>query len=327
MTMLPGVRRRRARPAEPFERIGESPPLEPAADGAPADDAPFPSLRASFDYVVHETNPPWRVHRPRWLTRRRPPPPPAYRLPRLMMLRVAYTSVRGRRRDVQRDTLLLTSRMQPQPAVCGAEHLPTRGPCVIIPNHYERPDGAWVGWGAIVIAAALARERPTLPAVRWVMTSTWQDCYLGPLRVPPHYLTWVLRRFAAMYGLILMPAQGDETFARGRALRALFRVLDDPAGQVVALHPEAGGFETLIAPPRGMGRVLAAIDRRGIPLIPTGVFEVEGRLIVHFGPPLPRGALAARDDDGAIQTAMLAIARLLPPANRGVYAACCQSSR
>ena len=293
-----------------------------AADEPPDGELPFPPLRATFDYVIHETNPPWRFQRPRWLLARTEPRQPGYRLPRMMMLRVAVSSLRGRRRDVQRDALALTARMRPQPVIRGIENLPEAGSCVIIPNHYERPDGAWVGWGAIVIAAALADARPNLAPVRWVMTSTWQDCYLGPLRVPPTYLTWVLRRFAGLYDLILMPAMDDETFGRGVALRTLFHVLDDPRGHVVALHPEAGGFETLIAPPRGMGRVLGAIDRRKIPLIPTGVFEQDGRLTVHFGAPLPTGLIARMDDAKAAQTAMLAIARLVPPANRGVYAGC-----
>lgn len=339
MTLLRDGRRARWRRGHKhsFDQLAPVIVASPVGTGAqavatPADaeaegDLPFPPLRANVDYVIHDTNPPWRLHRPRWLSSTRAPRQPAYRLPRLMALRVVYTSVRGGRRDVQRDVRALVARMDPPPVIRGIEHLPESGRCVIVPNHYERPDGAWVGWGAIVIAAALARHRPRLAPVRWVMTSTWQDCYLGPLRVPPAYLTWVLRRFAVLYGLILMPALEGETFGRGLALRTLFHVLDDPSGQVVALHPEAGGFESLIAPPRGMGRVLGAIDRRQIPLIPTGVFEEAGRLTVCFGTPLPAGQLSRMDDTTAAQTVMLDIARLLPPANRGVYAKCVQTEQ
>jgi hypothetical protein len=250
-------------------------------------------------------------------------PLPVYRLPPGMIARAAFAAARHRSRDIWKDALRLTDGMHPQPDVAGIEHIPVSGPCVIVPNHYERTGGVWVGWGAIVISAALARQRPGTPPINWVMTNTWTDCYVGRWRVAPDYLAWVLRGLASVYGLILMPAHDlpnhdTERLASGLALREVFRDLGH--GHVVAFHPEAGGFQTMIRPPRGSGRVLVELDRRGIPCIPAGVFERDGRLTVLFGAALPRGFLAGLDDVQAADRVMREIACLVPAGVRGVYA-------
>jgi hypothetical protein len=237
-----------------------------------------------------------------------------------MMATAALTSFRNRKRDLRSDTASLIASMPVAPVVSGIEHLPTTRPFVILPNHYERPSGAWVGWGAIIICNAIARSRPGSFPIRWVMTSTWQDCYVGPKRINPKYLHWVLRRLSDLYGIILMPADDIDAFGRGAALREIFRALTDPAGQVVAFHPEAGGFETLITPPKGIGRVLSTIDRQAIQMIPTGVYETEGRFHVSFGSAIPAGSLAHLGDAEAAEEVMTRIAQLVPERTRGVFA-------
>jgi hypothetical protein len=206
------------------------------------------------------------------------------------------------------------------PVVSGIEHLPTDRPYVILPNHYERPSGAWVGWGAIIISDVIFRTQPGTFPVRWVMTSTWQDCYVGPRRVNPKYLHWVLRRMSDLYGIILMPADDIDAFGRGAALRDIFRSLSDPVGQVVAFHPEAGGFETLITPPKGIGRVLSVLDRKSVPMIPTGVYEADGQIHVSFGTSIPAGSLAHLGDAEAAEQVMIRIAQLVPEGTRGTFA-------
>ncbi|HEU0113228.1 MAG TPA: hypothetical protein VFQ80_01045 [Thermomicrobiales bacterium] len=247
-------------------------------------------------------------------------PWPHYRLPLDFVARLAFAACRGRPRSAWRDAMELTERMRPVPAVDGVAHVPRTVPCVILPNHYERPGGAWVGWGVIVITAALSRRRPTTSAMRWVMAATWGDCRLGPLRIPAARLRWIGERLAAMYGVILMPAVDANPIARAIALRRLFAALADPGGAAVGLHPEAGGTEALITPPPGVGRFLADLDRRGVPCIPTGVGEQDGRLTVRFGPALPAGRLAGLGDAAAADVVMQAIARLVPPDLRGAYA-------
>ncbi|HUZ03433.1 MAG TPA: hypothetical protein VMU89_24070 [Thermomicrobiaceae bacterium] len=267
---------------------------------------------------MDSTNPTWRFKQPGWLASWRAGLP-YYRLPPTLMARVGYASLRGRQRDLRRDVDELIAGTYPAPVVVGLEHVPRTGRCVIVANHYERPDGAWVGWGAIVITAALAHHRPGAPAARWVMTSTWADCYFGPRRIAPERLHGILQRFAAVYGVILMPASDLESAGRAVALRSLFRALDADAEAVVALHPEAGGFETLIVPPPGAGRVLAALERRDVPLLPVGVSEQDGRLTVRFGPALAPGVLRGLSDSLAAATVMETIAELVPPETRGAF--------
>lgn len=245
---------------------------------------------------------------------------PTYRLPLSMIAAVVLTSFRNRKRNLRQDAASLVASMPVGPVVSGIENLPTDRPYVILPNHYERPSGAWVGWGAIIISDVVAQTQSRTFPIRWVMTSTWQDCYVGPRRVNPKYLHWILRRMSALYGIILMPADDIDAFGRGAALRDVFRALSDPVGQVVAFHPEAGGFETLITPPKGIGRVLSVLDRRGIPLIPTGVYEADGQIHVSFGTAMPVGSLAHLDDVAAAEHVMLRIAQLVPEETRGVFA-------
>jgi hypothetical protein len=236
-----------------------------------------------------------------------------------MVLRAVWAVVRGRRRDLRRDAKELMDGMKPQPIVTGVGNVPGSGSCVLLPNHYERRTGVWVGWGAITITGALCRHRGPGAAIRWVMTSSWEDCYIGPRRIAPEHVQWVLRKLASLYGIILMSPEPGRTQSRGHTLREIFHTLDDPRGHIVALHPEAGGFEELIEPPRGIGRVLAAIEERHVPMFPVAVFEERGRIRVHFGSPLPANCLGGRSDGEAAAAVMLTIARMVPAKMRGPY--------
>lgn len=267
---------------------------------------------------MYRPHPSWVVRLGRSIVPARPRPP-VYHLPPVMMARCVGSALRHQRRDVWHDVIHLSDSMRPQPLILGIENVPTIGVCVVLPNHYERKDAIWVGWGAIAISAAIARRRNRVSTIHWVMTNTWQDCYLGPWRFPPAYLEWVLRRFSHLYGIIIMPEDVSDVPQRATALRELVRALGDPAGPVIAFHPEGGGFETLIRPPHGMGHLLSMLDSRHLTCIPTGVYEDLGRLVVRFGAPLPAGTLVGLCDAEASDAVMRAIANLVPPRDRGVY--------
>ncbi len=249
---------------------------------------------------------------------------PRYRLPLRIIIAAVVSSFRNQKRSVRADTAKLVASMPVPPEVHGIENLPETRPFVILPNHYERTSGAWVGWGAIIITNAIARARPGDFPIRWVMTSTWQDCYLGPKRIHPKYLHWILRRMSNLFGIILMPADDVDAFGRGAALRDMFRALSDPGGQVVAFHPEAGGFETMITPPKGMGRVLASVDHQNVQMIPTGVYEDDGRLHVRFGKVIDHGSLQGLSDTEVTSKVMVQIASLVPERTRGDFAEKCR---
>jgi hypothetical protein len=241
-------------------------------------------------------------------------------LPPRLILNGALASLRHETRDIRRDAAYMLSRLPAEPVVAGLEKLPDQRPYILLSNHYERRPGAWVGWCGCIIINAVARARPGTYPIRWVMTSAWEDCHIGPWYIDPRRLRWALQRFADLYGIILTPADDRRAFGRGAALRDIFHALSDPAGQVVAFHPEAGGTQSLIRPPQGMGRFLTMLDRRGVPLVPVGAFEDGRRFHVTFGSALAHGALDGLSDAQSAERVMRAIAELLPERSRGVYA-------
>jgi hypothetical protein len=248
------------------------------------------------------------------------PSGPRLFLPPKLILAGALATIRHETRDIRRDAAYMVGRLPERPVVTGLENLPNQRPYIILSNHYERRPDAWVGWTACIAIDAIARARPGRYPIRWVMTSAWEDCHIGPWYIDPRHLRWALQRFADLYGIILTPADDRRAFGRGAALRDIFHALADPSGQVVALHPEAGGTQSLITPPHGMGRFLTMLDRRGVPLVPVGAFEDGRRFHVGFGPALAHGALDGLSDAQSAERVMRAIARLLPARSRGIYA-------
>jgi hypothetical protein len=248
------------------------------------------------------------------------PSGPRLFLPPRLILNGALASIRHTTRDIRHDAAYMLGRLPADPVVSGLENLPVQRPYVLLSNHYERRPGAWVGWCACIIVDAVARARPGAYPIRWVMTSAWEDCHIGPWYIDPRHLRWALQRFADLYGIILTPADDRRAFGRGAALRDIFHALANPSGEVVALHPEAGGTQSLITPPRGMGRFLTMLDRRGVTLVPVGAYEDGRRFHVTFGPALIHGALDGLSDVQSAGRVMRAIAELLPVRSRGVYA-------
>ncbi|MGN6482796.1 MAG: hypothetical protein ACTHMX_00195 [Thermomicrobiales bacterium] len=250
--------------------------------------------------------------------------PQEYELPRGVIGKALWAFLRRKRRSAWTEAATLIEGLEKPPVVTGLEHVPADGAIAFLPNHYERKDAVWVGWGAMALTAAVAQRRnPANPGrFHWVMTDTWADCYVGPFHVNPRYLSWVLKGFGDIYGIIRMPAHDmpNHDQQRGRSAGALLEIFDVlKQGDIVALHPEAGGFETLIQPPRGAGRVVACLDRRKVALIPVGVYEEDDRLHVNIGKPFARGAFDGLNDRQAADLTMLTIAALVPEATRGVY--------
>lgn len=251
--------------------------------------------------------------------------PQDYALSRSLLGKALWAFVRRRQRNTWVDATTSVDALQKQPVIRGVENLPASGPIAFLPNHYERKDAVWVGWGAMALTAAVARYRDPakLGRMHWVMTDTWADCYIGPFHVNPCYFGWVLKGFGDIYGIIRMPAHDmpNHDQQRGRSAGALIEIFDAlKAGDCVALHPEAGGFETLIQPPRGAGRVVAVLDRRKVPLIPVGVYEEDDHLVINIGAPFETGAFDGLNDRQSADKTLLTIAALVPEHTRGEYA-------
>jgi len=244
--------------------------------------------------------------------------PSRYELPRPQLASLGVHLLFGWRRSLLRDceTFLRTN---PYPRrVEGIDHVPAAPPFVLVANHYGRP-GLRLYHCGLIVTGLLAEARPALPHIRWVITSEWFGRRLGPVPIPPSLYRWTFRRVAKVYPLAIMPRRAGEVVARAAVLRDIVRALQREA---VALMPEAGGSGTLRRPLEGSGLFVHSLGRRGVPVIPVGLWDDGDTLVVSFGPPLalaPAGEDRPEQDRSASEQMMVAIGRLLPERQWGVY--------
>jgi 1-acyl-sn-glycerol-3-phosphate acyltransferase len=226
------------------------------------------------------------------------------------------------RRSFSADSIEVAAGLQPPLEVVGGEHVPPHGPCLVTCNHYHRPGfNAW--WIAVGITAALASHRAQTAdrELYWLMTAAWTFPGAISRRVLTPITRWAFSRVAQVYGFIPMPPMPpspDEVEARARAILQTLRLarrLVKVEG-MIGLAPE--GQDTtpgeLGEPPGGAGEFIALLVEAGMPVLPAGISEVDGKLRVSFGPlftPDIPGDRAHRDKVVAGQV-MDAIARQLP---------------
>jgi hypothetical protein len=170
------------------------------------------------------------------------------------------------------------------------------------------------------ITTVIAERRPLSPAIRWVITSEWYGYRIGPIPIPVWLIRWVFRRVGKVYGLLVMPRQASRAVGRAAVLRRIARVAQREA---IGVTPEAGGSGILREPLEGSGLFLQALSERGLPLVPTGVWEEDDTLMVRFGEPLApsvaKKGSRQEQDRRAREQVMVAVGRLLPPAYWGYY--------
>jgi hypothetical protein len=155
--------------------------------------------------------------------------------------------------------------------------------------------------------------------MRWVITSEWFGRRLGPVPIPPAVYRWTFRRVAKLYGSAIMPRRSGELVARAAVLRSIVRALQH---EVVGLMPEAGGSGTLRQPLEGSGLFLESLARRGVPILPVGLWDDGDTLVVSFGRTLALtldGKDRLEQERTAAERVMVAIGRLLPERQWGVY--------
>jgi hypothetical protein len=73
----------------------------------------------------------------------------------------------------------------------------------------------------------------------------------------------------------------------------------------------------------GSGLFVHSLAKRGVPVIPVGLWDDGDTLVVSFGPPMalvPTGEDRAEQERSANEQMMVAIGRLLPERQWGVYA-------
>lgn len=247
---------------------------------------------------------------------------PLYRLPRQFLGGFLWSVLTLRPRSFARDACVAVTGLCPEPEVLGSEHIPIRGPCLVTCNHYNRP-GFDTWWLALAITAAVTAHRaPNAdPEVRWVMTaawtfpeSPWRHRVLTPLT------RWAFDRVARVYGFVTMPPMPPdprEVEARALAVLRTVRLARRAAqeGGMVGLAPEGQDVSAgLGQPPEGVGRFLSLLVETGLPVLPVGVAETEGRLRVSFGPLFIPEIPPDRNEQDRVVTpqVMDAIARQLP---------------
>jgi hypothetical protein len=237
-----------------------------------------------------------------------------YPFPPSVVLPLAAAALTGKQREFRRDALDCFRRLAPPLQVTGLEHLPTGGPCLITPNHYHRA-GFFSPWIVLPISAVFPVE------IHWIITSAWTSA--GPLEGRPVEAVskWVFRRLAQVYGwtkMPPMPPRPGEEGARAAAVRQVLGYAKKTQNPVIGLSPEGRDAENggLHDPPPGLGRFVQRLSHLGLPILPIGLWEQEGRLCLRFGPlyclPTVTGKTAEARDLEVSSLVMRKIAELLP---------------
>ena len=229
-------------------------------------------------------------------------------------------------RSFARDAQTAVAGLSPAPTVVGTEHIPRRGPCLVTCNHYSRPGvGAW--WLALAATASIAAQRVpgASPEVHWVMTAAWIFPEGGwRRRVLTPLTRWAFGRVARVYGFVTMPPMPPDphqvearAMAVLRTVRLARRLVQE--GGMMGLAPEGRDVpDGLGQPPPGVGKFITLLVRTGLPVLPVGISELDGRLCISFGPPFVPDMPPDRTERDRVvaRQVMAAIAQQLPPQNQ-----------
>lgn len=247
--------------------------------------------------------------------------------PRLL-LEILWAVLRGKRRSLAADAARVIALMDAPPRVEGQHLVPARGPFLLVANHFQVP-GVWVGWVALAIANAVAGARaPGSHELHWMVLSEWRWFEAWGRWVPNPISSLLFARAGKVWGTIATPSRPSDTAGRARALRQVLTYLGHgrrggPA-EPVALFPEGTATVGLGEAKPGTGAFLARVSRLGVPMLPVGVCQEDGALVVRFGPPFfvdtPTADGAEGPDSHVRRQVMLAIGRLLPARLWGTYA-------
>ncbi len=242
--------------------------------------------------------------------------PPQYPFPWKIGLLLLRDALLLRQRDFRADNLEIVKVLNPSPTLINLDNVPSRGPALLVTNHYSRPGfPAW--WIAIGITAFMPLD------IHWLMTAGWT--HLAGLE---SLTRWLFPRVAQVYGITAtppMPPKPEETQTRARAVRQVISYARQSPAPVIGLVPEGRDHPKglLASPPPGAGRFIEKLVSHCHRIIPIGVYEDGEYLCINFGPAfsleIPSWISADQRDQTISGQVMKAIAQQLPPALRGEY--------
>jgi hypothetical protein len=257
-----------------------------------------------------------------WQQKSSTPPPgyaygPQYRASLANKLRAFLYIAAGRPRSLARDAFFALREAPVPPIVRGLDHIPTRGPFVVTANHYERP-GLWMLWGALAISdLVLVRAGED---THWIAIEQWESLSVAGISIPPEATRVVFERTFRTYDLLAMPPPDAPAAPRAASMRAAAGMIR--AGRIIGLMPEGdvGPTPELLPAREGVGAFLLLLRA---PVVPIGLYEEDGRFVVHAGEPFtltpPRDLPKDGRDRWARTRVMTAIRDLLPEPLWGAY--------
>lgn len=249
-------------------------------------------------------------------------PHPAFHLPARFFSTVLFAILLKQKRSFRADSMLALSASHPPIQVLDRQNIPRTAPSLILMNHYSRP-GYMPIWSAFAISSLLPMES------RWLMTSAWTspNKYWDPFK--RRLTSMLFNAISRVYDFIPMPPMPPdprEVAQRATAVSRLVSLARQQLPIAIGIAPEGRDFPGAKFgwPPPGMGRLLELLSI-SIPLmIPVGVYEQEGSLVLNFGKPVK--LLIKNDypdnnekDRHLSYQVMCAIAELLPLELRGTF--------
>lgn len=241
---------------------------------------------------------------------------PAYLLSFSVIFNIICHIVTGKRLRFQKTAKGLIKGIQPPPVLKNTGVIPDSIPILVTMNHYSRQ-----GFSIVWAAAALTSALPGDPI--WLMTRAWTNRQAGLDRIRTRLTEIIFSRIAEVYGFVTMPPippHPDEIIDRAISIRRLMQALRMTDDLILCIAPEGRDFSdgTLGRPPEGTGKMILQLMKVLNRILPAGVYEKGGHLVLNFGSPYLLPDHIECDPEVA-DFVMQKIACLLPERMRGLY--------
>jgi hypothetical protein len=245
-----------------------------------------------------------------------------YTYPPKVILGVLRDMLLRRRRNFGDDSRSIIARLRPPLRIRGEEHIPSRGPCVLVINHYTRR-GFHIWWAALAISSVLPSPVHWVIAGEWTAPGKWYEPFKSCLS------RFVANRIAHIYDFTSMPPmppRPGDVAARAGSVRAVLAYGRRNGGSaIIGLAPEGGDQSNggLMWPAPGLGRFCLMLAAQRLRFVPVGVYESREALCLKFGKAFDLNVChdlsAEVKDRVAAKIVMSNIAALLPVEFRGEF--------